>query len=161
MIVEGSCSCGAVRFSVDSKHPAPYQRYYCSICRKAGGGGGYSINTEADAATLKVEGAEHVKVYRASVERDGKRVTSGHQRHFCGECGSHLWAFHPNWPELIHPVAGALDTPLDPAPAHVHLMLGSKASWVPVEATERDGRFDEYPEKSIARWHDEHDLTVG
>ncbi|MCL7942209.1 hypothetical protein M8009_18170 [Halomonas sp. ATCH28] len=32
MLLEGSCHCGAVHFRVDSPHP--YQRCYCSICRK-------------------------------------------------------------------------------------------------------------------------------
>jgi hypothetical protein len=31
-------SCGAVRFRVRSRHPYPYQRCYCSICRKTQGG---------------------------------------------------------------------------------------------------------------------------
>lgn len=37
MLLEGSCHCGAVRFTVHSKHPVPYQRCYCSICRKTAG----------------------------------------------------------------------------------------------------------------------------
>ena len=160
MLIEGSCHCGKVRYRANSKHPAPYMRCYCSICRKAGGGGGYSINTEADTDSLEVEGKEYVKIFQAMVERDGKLQRSKHQRHFCGECGCHLWAFHPSWPELIHPVAGSIDTPLPPPPAHVHIMLGSKAPWVEVEGNADDAHFDEYPEKSIADWHDDHGLTV-
>jgi len=160
MLIEGSCHCGKVRYRARSRHPSPYMRCYCSICRKAGGGGGYSINTEADADSLEVEGKQHVKIFRAMVERDGKLEKSAHQRHFCGECGCHLWAFHPQWPELIHPVAGSLDTELAPPPAHVHIMLGSKAAWVEVEGKPGDVRFDRYPEKSIADWHDDHGLTV-
>ena len=48
MRLEGSCRCGAVRFSVDSHTPYPYQRCYCSICRKSAGGGGYAINIMGD-----------------------------------------------------------------------------------------------------------------
>ena len=44
MRLEGSCRCGAVRFALDSHTPYPYQRCYCSICRKSAGGGGYAIN---------------------------------------------------------------------------------------------------------------------
>jgi len=44
MRLEGSCRCGAISFSVDSHTPYPYQRCYCSICRKSAGGGGYAIN---------------------------------------------------------------------------------------------------------------------
>ncbi|HET7032062.1 MAG TPA: GFA family protein, partial [Casimicrobiaceae bacterium] len=54
MKLEGSCSCGAVTFSVSSQTPYPYMRCYCSICRKTAGGGGYAINIMGDAASLKV-----------------------------------------------------------------------------------------------------------
>lgn len=160
MLLRGSCHCGSVRFTCESKHPQPYQRCYCSICRKTSGGGGFAINIEAAADSLEVEGREHVKVYRAMIERDGKEVRSKLARHFCAECGSHLWAFHPNWPELLHPVAGAIDTPLPEPPEFVHLMLGSKADWVPVEGHPSDAHFDGYPEESLADWHRKRGLEV-
>lgn len=160
MLLEGSCHCQAVRFSVESHHPVPYQRCYCSVCRKAGGGGGFAINIEADAKSLKIEGRQHVRIYRAAIERNGRAEQSEHERHFCERCGSHLWAFHPGWPELLHPVATAIDTPLPLPPENVHMMIGSKANWVAVEGTPQDARFEDYPEKSLADWHDERGLTV-
>lgn len=51
MLLEGSCHCGAVHFRVESPHPFPYQRCYCSICCKTAGGGGYAINLGALAET--------------------------------------------------------------------------------------------------------------
>lgn len=154
MHLEGSCACGAVRFSLESTEPYPYQRCYCSICRKAGGGGGYSINLGGDARTLKVEGQEHTRVFRAMIDEDGRRVQSKHERHFCAECGSHLWAFNPDWPELVHPVAGAIDTPLPVPPATTHMMAGSKASFVVVDLKKAgDALFAEYPDTSLADWH--------
>ena len=33
------------------------------------------------------------------------------------------------------------------------MMLGSKASWVPVQVGLNDRRFDEYPDESLAEWH--------
>lgn len=158
MLLRGSCHCGAVRFSVESRAPYPFMRCYCSICRKTTGCGGYAINLSGDTSTLSVEGKEHVRVYRAWLERDGKRVQSAHQRHFCGECGSHLWAHHPKWPELVHPVAGAIDSDLSTPPDYVHMMLGSKAGWVPVEGTPKDARFDAYPACSLEAWHRQHGL---
>jgi hypothetical protein len=47
--LEGSCRGGAVRFSVASHTPCPYQLCYCSICRKTVGGGGFAINIMGDA----------------------------------------------------------------------------------------------------------------
>lgn len=159
MLIEGSCHCGAVRFKVQSTHPVPYQRCYCSICRKTGGGP-YMINTEADANTLQVMGEQHVATYRALIERDGAQVPSRHQRKFCRECGSHLWAWNERWPDLLHPVAASIDTEMPPPPECVHMMVGSKASWVEVEGKPGDAVFDEYPEESLANWHDSRGLTV-
>jgi len=158
MLLRGSCHCGLVRFEVQSHHPVPYMRCYCSICRKTGGGGGYCINVSADAATLMVTGRDKVRVYRA--QRGPAGELSTHERHFCGECGSHLWAYDGRWPHLVHPVAGAVDTPLPAPPENVHIMLGSRAGWVPVEGKPEDARFDEYPDQSIADWHDQRKLTV-
>ncbi|TFH29540.1 MAG: GFA family protein, partial [Myxococcales bacterium] len=125
MHLEGSCHCGQVRFSLESQQPWPYQRCYCSICRKTGSGG-FMINIGGDMRTMKIEGEENLEHYRAMVERQGEMVQSKHRRFFCRQCGCHLYAWHENWPDLVHPVASAIDTPLPDPPARVHLMLGSK-----------------------------------
>ncbi len=91
MHLEGSCHCGAVRFSVEAYAPRPYLRCYCSICRKTAGGGGYAINLGARAETLRVEGTEHITVFQARI--DG--ATSPAERRFCGRCGSALWVWDP------------------------------------------------------------------
>ncbi|MEZ5742099.1 MAG: GFA family protein, partial [Burkholderiaceae bacterium] len=68
MLLEGSCHCRRVHFSLTSTHPVPFNRCYCSICRKTAGGGGYAINLGGEADTLQVTGREHVTVYRAMIE---------------------------------------------------------------------------------------------
>lgn len=158
MLLEGSCHCGEVRFRCQSRQAAPYQRCYCSICRKTGGSGGYMINLGGDATTLEVEGEEHVAVYRAMVDRGDGPVRSHHQRHFCARCGTHLWAFHPDWPEIVHPVASAIDSELPVPPENVHMMVGSKASWVAIEGRDGDVQFDGYPRESLADWHERRGL---
>lgn len=150
MKLHGSCHCGKVRFSVESPHPCPFNLCYCSICRKTAGGGGFAINLGADNSTLDVVGREHITVYQATV--DGE--PSPAERRFCKHCGSALWAWDPRWPGLVHPFASAIDSPLPVAPEHTHLMLGSKASWVEPCIRERDRRFDEYPDESLAEWHE-------
>jgi hypothetical protein len=149
MELEGSCHCAAVRFRLRSRHPTPFNLCYCSVCRKTAGGGGYAINLGGDHNSLEVEGREHVSVYRAVI--DGEESPA--ERHFCARCGSDLWVWDPRWPELVHPFASAIDTALPAAPERVHLMLASKAAWVPVEAGPDDKCFDGYPEESIADWH--------
>jgi hypothetical protein len=154
MQLEGSCQCGAVRFKVESHSPVPYQRCYCSICRKTQGGGGYTINLGADADSMQVEGREHITIYHAKIRNPGEpEETSMAERHFCKHCGSFLWLFSPEWPEFIHPFASAIDTPLPAPPEITHMMVGSKASWVEVEKKPDDKVFDGYPEESLADWH--------
>ena len=156
MLLKGSCHCRAVRFSVQASSPVPFMRCYCSICRKTAGSGGFAINLGADHATLKVKGSEHLAVYRA---RLGNGRRSPGQRHFCQQCGSPLWLWDPRWPELVHPHAGAIDTPL-PVPRRVaHIMLGSKPEWVGVQRKRGDDVFDEYPDYSLAQWHERHHRT--
>lgn len=33
------------------------------------------------------------------------------------------------------------------------MMLASKPSWVEVQAKRKDKKFDEYPDESLAEWH--------
>lgn len=162
MHLNGSCHCGAVQFSLDCPHPYPFNRCYCSVCRKTAGGGGYAINLGGRAESLQVHGREHVHIYHARIrESDGSVSTSDAERHFCGHCGTALWLYDPHWPELIHPFASAIDTPLPAPPESVHLMLGSKANWVPVATGPQDRCFDEYPDESLAEWHRRLGLTDG
>ncbi|MEP3047375.1 MAG: GFA family protein [Roseibium sp.] len=154
MKLSGGCHCGSVSFEVNTKTPYPYMRCYCSICRKIAGSGGYAINLGADAKTLKVQGAESKGIYKAEI--DGK--SSPAERHFCASCGSHLWVWDPRWPELLHPHAGAVDTPLPRPPETVHIMLKYKPDWIEVPDGPGHAHFDEYPDKSIEDWHKSHGL---
>jgi hypothetical protein len=155
MQLEGSCHCGSVRFTVRCPHPYPFNRCYCSICRKTAGGGGYAINIGGEHHSLKVEGVESVSAYQARIRnpQTGHFEQSPGRRHFCKHCGSALWVWDPRWPELVHPFASAIDTELPVPPEHTHMMLGSKAGWVEVDAGPEDRCFDEYPDESLAEWH--------
>jgi hypothetical protein len=149
MLLKGSCHCGAVRFTVESPHPYPFNLCYCSICRKTAGAGGFAINLSADAETLEVEGAENLRSYHAKIETGESEA----ERKFCGLCGSALWLWDPRWPELLHPHASAIDSDLPVPPEHTHLMLGSKAGWVEPWVRPGDKTFDTYPDEGIADWH--------
>ena len=82
-----------------------------------------------------------------------KSQPSTNIRSFCSQCGTHLWAHDDSYAHWIYPFASAIDTEL-PTPTHtVHMMLGSKAEWVPVEKKDGDKTFDEYPELGIEEWH--------
>lgn len=155
MKLQGSCHCQAVRFSVQAASPVPFLRCYCAICRKTAGGGGYAINLGADRNSLEVAGHEHLTVYRARLP-DGRHSTG--ERNFCRHCGSALWLYDPAWPDLIHPHASAVDTPLPEPPERFHIMLASKAEWVSPDIRAEDRCFDEYPDESLAAWHRRHGL---
>ena len=155
MKLEGSCHCGAVRFSVEAKTPyAPYMRCYCSVCRKTAGGGGYAINLFAKAKTLRVRGKKHIGVYRVRADRIGddpgeprsKGRLSEARRGFCKHCASALWVHDPRWPDLLHPFASAIDTPLPKPRRRKHIFLDDKAPWVEVpRASPTDLHFRTYP----------------
>jgi hypothetical protein len=153
MLLKCSCHCQAVRFTLKSNEPVPFMRCYCSICRKTAGSGGFAINLGGDFKTLKVKGREHLSVYRA---RLGRGKVSPAERHFCKVCGSPLWVWDPRWPDLVHPHAGAIDTPLPVPPKAAHIMLGSRANWVAVQRARGDSSFEEYPDFSLAQWHARH-----
>jgi hypothetical protein len=164
--LRGSCHCGAVHFRVDSPTPYPYQACYCSICRKTAGGGGYAINLGAPSETLEVEGEEYLRNYNARLydRGDSSEVveTSPARRNFCGECGSFLWLFDPRWPELVHPFASAIDTPLPRPPERVRLMLNYAAPWCEIpEEGAGERHFPEYPAESLEEWHRRHGLHEG
>ena len=161
MMLEGSCRCGAVSFTCQSHTPVPYQRCYCSICRKQDGGGGYAVNLGAIAQTLKVTGREALGVYRVMLDDDehGCRVSTA-ERNFCTRCGTALWLHDPTWPDLVHPFASAIDTDLPVPPSRVHLMLKYRANWVEPEIRDGDRTFHLYPEQSLESWHRENGLWV-
>jgi hypothetical protein len=154
MRLKGSCYCQAVRFEVTAYAPVPYLRCYCSICRKSAGGGGFAINLGAKAGTLAVEGERNIGMFHATI--DGEE--SAGERRFCTGCGSALWVWDPRWPDLVHPFASAVDTPLPQPPEVVHMMLGSKASWVRADIRAGDRCFDAYPDQSLEEWHRAHGL---
>ena len=54
----------------------------------------------------------------------------------------------------VHPLASAIDTPLPIPPERTHLLLDSKASWVQVRSDSQDKLFGDFPEESIAEWHE-------
>lgn len=151
----GSCHCGKVSFTVNSVNFYPYQLCYCSICRKTQGGGGFAINLGADAKSLKVKGKKFISVYRAKVSNPHEKTyQSKGERNFCKVCGSGLWLYDPEWPELVHPFASVIDTPLPITPHKTHLMVEFKAPWVKLDKKRGDKVFQLYPKESIQEWHD-------
>jgi len=159
MLLEGSCHCRTVKFSVHSKTPYPFSQCYCSICRKLNGGGGYSINLMAETSSLKLEGKDSITVYRSAYNDRGVYEEDGlgySRRNFCKHCGTMLWNFNTKYPDWIYIFASAVDTPL-PAPPEVrHTMIKHKQGWVKI--SDHHQQFDQYPNESIEEWHKKRNL---
>lgn len=73
-------------------------------------------------------------------------------------CGSFLWVYDSNYPELMHPFAWAIDTDLPKPPEHTHIMLDFAANWVEIPQSQSDYH-QRYPKESIAQWHERLGLT--
>ncbi len=159
MQLKGSCHCGSVKFRLQSDSPVPFMHCHCSICRKTAGSGGYAINLGGDAGTMKVTGAKNVTRFHALIREKGKRARrSTAWRHFCKKCGSPLWLWDKRWPELIHPHASAIDTPLPKPPQVVEAALAYAPKWVDVPKDRKHVHCKEWPEESLRQWHQRHRL---
>lgn len=157
MRLEGSCQCGKVRFRVESETPYPFMYCYCSICRKTTGFATCNVMGVRD--TLRVTGKQHLRCHHAVLRSPGQRpLRSKGERWFCGACGTHLYVLDDRWPEGVWPNAAALDTPLPVPPERVHLMVRYKPAWVTI--CDAGPRYPEYPELSIADWHEQKGLTM-
>jgi len=162
MHLEGSCHCRAVTFSLEAPSPAPFMHCHCSICRKTAGSGGYGINLGGLSDSLKVKGREHIKMFHAWIREDGQPDRrSNAERHFCGECGSALWLYDSRWPDLIHPHASAIDTPLPKPPEVVEAALAYCPDWVEVPKGKSHIHCDTWPGESLEDWHKRHGLWSG
>lgn len=128
MRLEASCHCGRARSRCDAQPPVPGLRCRCPIRRRTAGGGGDAIDLGADARTFEIEGESHLGTCPARIAgEDGGCRISGVERRVCRACGSALWRFDPQWPDLVHPHGSAIDTPVPLPQQHVRTMLGPRA----------------------------------
>jgi hypothetical protein len=104
-------------------------------------------------STLKISGSDpsQKRIYQAIF--NGKK--SSHQRHFCGNCGSYLYAFDERWSENVYPFASSIDSPdLPSVPTNMqsHIMMEFKTPFIHVP--ENSQKFSHYPECGIKEWHE-------
>ncbi|KAJ6585675.1 Mss4-like protein [Mycena capillaripes] len=159
--LKGSCHCGAVRFSLQSSTPVPYQLCVCSICRKVGGVGG-SVNLGGIFKTLEVEkGQEYISVYKAIMNRDTpEESVASSERNFCSKCSAMLWLYDKSWPELVHPFASAIDSPALQVPeTMVCVKTDSKPDYVRLPEGPKE-LYTNYGPESLEGWHKKNNLFV-
>ncbi|MEM9430550.1 MAG: GFA family protein [Pseudomonadota bacterium] len=97
-MLTGSCHCGAVRFEVDGKLPAP-TACHCSVCRKASGH--YEASADVPRDRIRIIGQDAITWYWTS-----EKVRRG----FCSTCGAPLF-FDPPHRDWIAVAMGAFDGP--------------------------------------------------
>ena len=81
------------------------------------------------------------------------------ERSFCENCATMLWLWDHHWPELIHPFASAIDTPLPAPDEMVCIMEGSKPDWVRWPEGKKSVH-DLYSQDSLEEWHKKHGKFV-
>jgi len=150
MQLAGSCFCGAVSFTVETRTPYPYRRCYCARCRKTAGGTGAAANVLAQASTLAVSGADAMTEYAAP---DATRTR------FCSRCGSAMYLTLDAAPDFVYPFASAIDTPLPEPPERVHVFTTEAPAWTRPPSTPQDLAVERNTNESIDGWHRRHGLV--
>lgn len=112
---EGSCMCGAVRFTVEGALPGP-DACHCSQCRKQSGH--VFASTDVPRSALRLQGAENVTWYASS-----PKVRRG----FCGTCGASLF-WDPIEKDWIGIAMGAFDNPTD-TKLRIHIFVANKGDY--------------------------------
>jgi len=100
--LSGQCLCGAISYSAETSDTKHYV-CHCADCRRYGGGAVHAGVVVA-ANCLSVSGNPRVWTMTAD---SGRSIA----RHFCGDCGGHL--FTSPWPAVtrLSIKAGTLDDP--------------------------------------------------
>ncbi|KAI9313565.1 Mss4-like protein [Dichotomocladium elegans] len=162
MEVRGSCHCEKVTFSVVTHTPCSFTRCYCSICRKLAGSGGYGMDFNCDRDTLKVQGEQYLKGYQAIKNKETGEV-SHLLRHFCTECGTHVYATNMKVPNALYAFSGVIDTPLpyvEEKDIH-HIFVADKCGWViGPEIDPSKGSFAGHDDISFEKWHEINNRAV-
>ena len=116
----GSCLCGAIRFTVDCDLPRP-DACHCTKCRKHSGH--YFVSTDVPRSSLNIQGAEKVTWFQSS-----EKVERG----FCSICGSSLF-FKPIGKDWTGVAMGAFDTPTN-TQLDFHIFVANKGDYYEIEA---------------------------
>lgn len=125
-VLEGRCLCGAVHYRAEADETLHYL-CHCTHCQRYGGGPYHSAIVVA-AEDLRITGTPEVFVRQAD---SGRTIA----RHFCGDCGGHL--FTSPWPEATRysVKAGTLDDPSAFRPAH-QIWCQSRQDWAELTGME-------------------------
>jgi hypothetical protein len=122
IVITGGCLCGAIRFEL-SEHPHDAGYCHCRRCQRRTGTA-VSVQARIDARTLRLlQGEDLLRCWRPP---DG-----GHEKCFCGVCGSHLFSRSPEDPRRMSVRFGAFDED-PPVRPRWRAFVTYAAAWEPV-----------------------------
>ena len=120
---QGSCLCGGISYTVDQEL-SDFGYCHCQSCRKASGSA-HAANAGVAREKFHLSDPHtHLREYQSS---------PGKFRAFCSQCGSPLYAYLGDSPQLIRVRLGSLDSQFTKT-AQAHTFVADKASWEAIDA---------------------------
>jgi len=119
---EGSCLCGKDRY----RAAGPLGKItscHCTDCQKS---------HAAAFATYVALPRPRFSFARGEGELQTHRAETGTKRAFCKTCGSTLFSYTDDDPEMVYITAGTFDTRVDQK-VDYHIFVRSKASWFDIQ----------------------------
>jgi len=134
----GSCLCRNIKYEIESEL-SDFGCCHCQSCRKASGSA-FGANVGVPRATFRLlSGADTLREYQSS---------PGKHRVFCSNCGSPIYAYVAQTPDVLRIRLGSLDTPLD-SRARAHTFVSDKADWEDIESFATLPQFQEWAPRDV------------
>jgi hypothetical protein len=121
-VMEGGCTCGAVRYRLKAR-PLFVHCCHCSWCQRESGSA-FAVNAFIEAS--------QVELLKGRLTQTTLPSASGKGQIFwrCADCGVTVWSNYPQAGPSIHFIrAGTLDDP-SCAPPDIHIYTSTKQPWV-------------------------------
>lgn len=129
-MLTGHCLCGAVSYRC-AADPLMTLMCHCDDCQRASGSP-FSLNVVVPKAALELEGEASLKRY----ETVGSDTGAKRERAFCATCGSTMFTFLGDMPDLAVLKAGTLDDRSQIVP-QVEIWATRAHAWLSADDAER------------------------
>jgi hypothetical protein len=116
--ITGGCGCGAVRWRLDEP-PVASAFCHCHRCQRRTGTAFGASGISAPGTFHVTKGEELIRAWKPE---------GGHEKHFCGECGSALFSRDPEHPDRTAPRLGSFDEDPGIRPS-AHQFVDSASPW--------------------------------
>ena len=125
-ILEGGCTCGAIRYQLTSE-PMFVHCCHCRWCQRETGAS-FALNAMLETERLKLVQGQPEMVRTPSLSGKGQNIVR------CPECRVALWSHYAGAGNKVSFIrVGSLDDP-DRLPPDVHIFTESKQPWIKLPA---------------------------